>query len=219
MKKKQFSEDSDLAPVCTSQLSLTLSLTLNRHIFWVIKGKEKEQIIFLFISIVVFLCCIQHKTSFQTKAKEASLSELGRRIDGFMLFTRVLTQSEMLTLIQDLNSSSWRFHFLWQQLWHWAPLHIIFLYEFFSQTSPSSLKFMPKLVTLQFQLNVHRRKNGNIIKIIYKDVEQLLNVYNFLDNKRVEHSLSTMLLIPSWSIWEFNADSKSKNIFFVRILF
>ena len=45
------------APVfMQTQLSLTLSLTQPIHAFWVIKGKEKKQIIFLYISVVVFLC-------------------------------------------------------------------------------------------------------------------------------------------------------------------
>ena len=46
-------------PWCTSQPSLTLSLTLPFHTFHVIKGKEKRQIICLYISVVVVLPCIQ----------------------------------------------------------------------------------------------------------------------------------------------------------------
>ena len=45
-----------LAPVCVHFNSLCPSLTLPTHIFWVIKRKEKKLIIFLYISIVVFLC-------------------------------------------------------------------------------------------------------------------------------------------------------------------
>ena len=58
-EKKRFTEDLYLAPVCASQPSSTFSLTLPIHTFRVIKGKEKRQIIFLYISVVVFLCCIQ----------------------------------------------------------------------------------------------------------------------------------------------------------------
>ena len=37
-------------------LSLSLSLSLLKRTFWVIKGKEKKQIIFLYINVVVFIC-------------------------------------------------------------------------------------------------------------------------------------------------------------------
>ena len=51
--------DSYLAPECTSQPSSTLSLILPQRTFRVIKGKEKKQIIFLYIT-VTFLCIQQY---------------------------------------------------------------------------------------------------------------------------------------------------------------
>ena len=45
--------------MCISAISDSLSLTLPKRTFRVIKGKEKKQIIFLYISVVVFLC-LQH---------------------------------------------------------------------------------------------------------------------------------------------------------------
>ena len=43
-------------PACMHLSHLQISLTLFIHTFWVIKGKEKMLIIFLYISVVVFLC-------------------------------------------------------------------------------------------------------------------------------------------------------------------
>ena len=56
-KQRGFTEKPYHHPyVWALSLSLWLSLSLPMHTFWVIKGKEKKQIIFLYISIVVFLC-------------------------------------------------------------------------------------------------------------------------------------------------------------------
>ena len=59
MKKKWlgvFPEDPYHLPLCVHLSCHQLSLTQPVCTFWVIKGKEKKQIIFLYISIVVFLC-------------------------------------------------------------------------------------------------------------------------------------------------------------------
>ena len=58
--KKRFTQDSYL-DLCTSQLPSTLSFTLPYCIFWVIKRKEKNPIIFLYNSVVVLPPCIQHR--------------------------------------------------------------------------------------------------------------------------------------------------------------
>ena len=56
-----FTEDFYVTPVCiNSAIFNTLFSLLPDRTFQVIKGKEKKQIIFLYISIVVFLCCMQH---------------------------------------------------------------------------------------------------------------------------------------------------------------
>ena len=55
---ERFHRRTILLPLCMCKLNyLWLFLTLPLHKFWVLKGKEKNLIIFLYFSIVGFLCC------------------------------------------------------------------------------------------------------------------------------------------------------------------
>ena len=64
-EEERFQRKTPPSSVCVHFSYFQFSLTLPIHTFQVIK-KEKKQIIFLYINVVVFLCCIKHFTIFCT---------------------------------------------------------------------------------------------------------------------------------------------------------
>ena len=94
-------------PVCTSQPSSTLSLTLPFCIFQVVKRKEKKQIIFLYIRVVVVLPCIQH----------VKLHEIVRECEAPVCVDR----DAHMCIVVKVEGDVW--------LWHGLLLYVLWWYH------------------------------------------------------------------------------------------
>ena len=120
-------------PVCIFKLSLILPLTLSFHTLWVRKGKEKGQIIFLYIGIVV---CVAYWPLTRPSCQKKKCTYVNNRCirskisgdQGWPWLSRGWIECEIVTLAGRrvgvkllYNPSDRKFRSIGEKILEWEP--------------------------------------------------------------------------------------------------